>query len=559
LKVIDDAQLFLLQFGYAVPYEDFFKSLANYLADALGIEFICIDRLENDCLTAQTVAIYCDGKYKDNISYTLKDTPCGSVVGKTICSFPKDVRHLFPNDHVLREMAAESYIGTTLFSTTGLPIGLIAMISRKPMENMKLAESLLKLVSIRAASELERRQYEKELIKAKEEAEASNILKSTFLANMSHEIRTPMGGVIGMINAVLSTELTDEQYEFLNLAKTASGILLKVVNDILDYSKIEAERVKLEKSLFSINLLVNEVIDLFSVSAKQKRLNIFANINRDIPENLIGDPMRMRQILSNLIGNAIKFTDKGSVTISVRKIKSHDKKVILQFDIEDTGIGMPEENLNKLFKSFSQLDNSSTRQFGGTGLGLVISKKLVEMMGGKIWVSSKLGIGSTFSCTAIFESAENPQTDSQQIKEDLTEIQRDAARKYMVLLAEDEEINRKVAIYFLQKMGCHVIAAANGKEAIELFEKCEIDLILMDVQMPEMDGFSATKQIRQLESFKNKSIPIIAITAYALKGDKEKCIEAGMDDYLMKPINPEELHEKLDKWLKVDQFSFRRI
>ena len=549
-KMIDDAQMYLLQFGYAVPDEDFFKSLANYLAVTLDMDYICIDSLEQECLSAQTVAIYFDGRYEENMAYALKDTPCGSVVGKTICSFPKGVRHLFPNDQILQDMAAEGYIGTTLFSTTGQPIGLIAMVSRKPMEKVKLAESLLKLVSIRAASELERRQYEKEIIKAKEEAEASNVSKSRFLANMSHEIRTPMSGIIGMINAVLSTELTDQQQEFLSLAKNASGVLLMVVNDILDYSKIDAERMKLEKSTFNINKLINEVVDLFNVSARQKGLSISANINGDIPPDLIGDHMRIRQVLSNLIGNAVKFTDKGSVTISLRKLSSFDNKVTLQFDIEDTGIGIPEENMDKLFKSFSQLDNSTTRQFGGTGLGLAISKKLIEMMEGSIWVTSRTGIGSTFSCTAVFEIAEGSSVSAALPKEGIEVIPFRKSGKYQVLLAEDDEINRKVGIHYLQKMGCRVIAAANGKEAVQLFEDNEIDLILMDVQMPVMDGFAATKKIRHLESLKNKNVPIIAMTAYALKGDREKCLQAGMDDYVSKPIDPDELYEKLNKWLK---------
>jgi len=550
-RLVENVQTYLLHFGREISDIDAFQALARYLAKVLKMDYVCIDSLEGDLKSARTVAVFFDGKFEDNVSYLLKDTPCGDVVGKTICSFPIGVKNLFPKDKILQDMAAEGYIGTTLYSSVDQPIGLIALISRKPITNLKLVESILNLVGIRTASELERRRYEEEIIKSKEMAEAAALSKSGFLANMSHEIRTPMSGMIGMLNAILSTDLTDQQKEYLNLAKTASGTLLRVVNDILDYSKIDAGYAILEKSIFDLNDTIHEVVNLFNISAMQKGIEIKTNIDGNIPKKLTGDPVRLRQILSNIVGNAVKFTNNGSVTATVRQIESQNKKVTVLFDIADTGIGISENNMDKLFKSFSQIDNSNTKQFGGTGLGLVISKQLIKMMNGEIWVRSKAGVGSTFSFTVVFDLGEEQQDSAMQSHINTKEISgtENNTAMYTILLTEDEEINRKVGIYYLQKAGYQVIAASNGKEAIDLLKNNEIDLILMDVQMPEMDGLSAAKQIRLLEASKSRSVPIIAMTAYTSKSDQMKCIEAGMNDYLAKPINPDELYEKLKGWL----------
>jgi PAS domain S-box-containing protein len=475
------------------------------------------------------------------------------------------------------EFTVDGKTGQQIYETRLLPVNWDQWIA------------ILRNISARKADEERLKRYALELERKNEEMESAlttareaTRMKSRFLANMSHEIRTPMNGVLGMTDFLLGTELNAEQQEYAGSIKRSADSLLLLINDILDISRIEAGKLRLDRVAFPLKAKVEETGSLFALQARAKGLEFLCDVPASLPDVAVGDPGRLGQVLTNLLGNAIKFTDHGRIGVTVESLRQTKGDILVRFVVHDTGIGISRDNQGRLFESFTQGDDSSTRKYGGTGLGLAISKQLVELMGGEIGVESEPQRGSHFWFTVLFgAAAENERTLAPRQRPPMPAppppVARPAptspsapvapkqetkpsagsaspnngaviSRKYRILLAEDNEINKRITLRLLDKLGLAADAVMNGEEAVAALEKSKYDLVLMDCQMPGMDGYEATAAIRNREGTARRT-PICALTANAMEGDREKCLAAGMDDYVSKPVGLEKLREALDRWL----------
>ena len=431
-------------------------------------------------------------------------------------------------------------LSTTIFNISGTPTVLVSILD---MTQRKIAEESLRKTNMDLEAAL---RNEKEMA---DQAKSASIAKSQFLANMSHEIRTPMNGVIGMTNLLLESQLNEEQTRMAEILRSSGDNLLTIINEILDLSKIEANKYNIRTKSFNIIDTLHNVQEMLAVNASRKGLTLEVSVDEKVPVYLRGDPDKIRQVITNLIDNAIKFTHSGSVALKVWCRDISEKFIMLHCSVTDTGIGIPSDKIRQLFDPFTQADGSITRKYGGTGLGLTITRKLVELMGGKISITSEPGKGTVFKFTLKLEKSYGVNL-RVKYKKDKVEKKNTERSQVKILVVEDNRTNQFLCMSILKKLGYSADLSENGEECIKYLRETNYDIVLMDCQMPEMDGFEATRFIRSgTAGVINSDVPVIALTAHAMEGDRELCLDSGMNDYLSKPFRINEIEEMITRWI----------
>jgi len=447
------------------------------------------------------------------------------------------------NPLVAGEPHIRMYAGAPLTTREGFNLGTLCVIDRRPRRLTETQIEMLSVLARQAVSLFELRLIGGELRATAGRAAEANSAKSQFLANMSHEIRTPMNAVIGMTELALTTELTPEQRGYLNIVHSSAESLLRLLNDIMDFSKIEANKLDFETIAFDLSKRLTALVRTFELQVRDKNTSLSIELDPDLPAAVFGDPVRLDQVLGNLLSNAVKFTPEGEIRLRAEVLDRSEKLAAIRFQVVDTGVGISADKQEHIFEAFSQADSATTRLYGGVGLGLAIASQLTRAMGGEITLESEPGKGSAFSLSLEFERAE---TLAEARLEWSGNGQKKPNRPWRVLVAEDNQVNQMLVERTLQRQGYQIEVVPNGHEAVEAVREGAFDLVLMDVQMPDMDGFEATAAIRAAETETGRRTPILALTAHAMKGDQARCLAAGMDGYIAKPFHRDNLIKKIE-------------